>query len=77
MLGSSIHCNENKIKNSLNCAAFSLCTDPSVNSSRSSDNTDPFQINGDVLADHNEFVGGLPDKSGGLQVTFEKKLVPC
>ena len=77
MLGSSIHCNENKIKNSLNCTAFSLCTDPSVNSSHSSDNTDPFQINGDVLADHNEFVGGLPDKNGDLQVTFEKKLVPC
>ena len=50
---------------------------PSVGGSHSSDNTDPFQRNGDVLLNRNEFVGGLPDITEGLQallqVTFEAK----
>ena len=53
-----------------------LCTNPSVGGSHSSDNTDPLQRNGDVLVDHNELVGGLPDNSGGSQVAFGEKRVP-
>ena len=53
-----------------------LCTNPSVGGSRSSDNTDPLQRNGDVLGNCNELVGGLPDNSGGSQAAFGEKRVP-
>ena len=54
-----------------------LCTNPRVGGSHSSENTDPLQRNGDVLVDHNELVGALPDNSGGSQEAFgEKRFVP-
>ena len=55
---------------------WALCTNPSVGGSHSSENTDPLQRNGDVLVNHNEFVGGQPDNSGGSKVAFVEKRVP-
>ena len=53
-----------------------LCTNPSVCGSHTSVNTDPLQRNYNVLANHNEFVGGQPDNSGGSQVAFGEIRVP-
>lgn len=44
--------------------------------SRSSDNTDPLQHNGDVLVNGNESVGGPLDNTEVLQVALGGKCVP-
>ena len=54
-----------------------LRTNPSGGGSPSSEDTDPLQRNGDVLADHNEFVGGPFASAEGLQVAFGEKRVHC
>ena len=41
----------------------------------SSEDTDPLQRNGDVLANRNEFVGGQSVSTKGLQVAFGEKRV--
>ena len=53
-----------------------LYTDPKVNGSCSINNIDLLQQNGDVLDDRNEFVSGLPDNTGSLQVILGKRYVP-